>query len=102
MLTITQQASEAIRGILASDGIPDGSVLRISPEQGAGPQGEAGLAVSLTESPPAEDQLVEGEGVEVSVEQSAAELLDDKELDATIDEGQVSFTIGEQGDEQGA
>jgi iron-sulfur cluster assembly protein len=91
MLTITPQASEAIRGVLASETVPDGSVLRISPQQ------DAGLVVSVTDSPQPDDQIVEGEEVEVCVEPTAAEMLDDKELDATVSGGQVSFIIGEQG-----
>ena len=99
MLTITPQASEAIRGILASENVPDGSVLRISPQPQATPEGGPGLAISVTESPPADDQVVEGEEeVQVSIEPAAAQLLDDKQLDATVAEGQVAFTIGEQPD----
>jgi len=90
MLTITQEASEAIRGVLASESVPEGSVLRISPEP------DAGLVFSITDSPAAEDQIVEGEEVEICVAPPAAEVLDDKELDATVAEGQVRFTIGEQ------
>jgi len=96
LLTITPQASEAIRGILASENIPDGSVLRISPQPEAGPQQGPGLAISVTDSPPPDDQVVAGEEIEVSVEPSAAQMLDDKELDATVTSGQVNFSIGEQ------
>lgn len=90
MLTITPRASEAIRGILASEGVPEGAVLRISP------QPEVGLAVSVIDSPPAEDQIVEGDRVEIAVEPTAARDLEDKALDATVDDGQVNFLIEEQ------
>lgn len=90
MLTITPQASEAIRGVLASENAPDGSVLRISPKP------DAGLVISVADSPQSDDQIVEGEDVEVCVEPSAAQMLDDKELDATIDEGQVNFSLSQQ------
>ena len=96
MLTITPQASEAIRGILDSENVPDGTILRISPQPRSEPQAETGLAISLTDSPPPDDQLVEGDQVAVAVEPNAAQLLDDKELDATVVEGQVNFRIGEQ------
>lgn len=98
MLTITPQASEAIRGILSSENIPDGAVLRISPQPEPGPQAETGLAISVTDSPPPDDQVVEGDQVEVAVEPNAAQMLDDKELDATVVEGQVNFSIGERGE----
>jgi iron-sulfur cluster assembly protein len=91
MLTITPHASEAIRGVLASENVPEGSVLRISP------QPEAGLVVSVTDSPQPDDQIVEGDEVEVCVEPTAAQMLEDKELDATVAEGQVSFSISQQG-----
>ena len=90
MLTITPQASEAIRGVLASENVPEGSVLRITP------QPEAGLVVSVTDSPQPDDQIVEGDEVEVCVEPTAAQMLEDKELDATVAEGQVSFSISQQ------
>jgi Fe-S cluster assembly iron-binding protein IscA len=96
MLTISPQASEAIRGILASENIPDGSVLRISPQQEAGPEQTPGLMVSVTDAPPPDDQIVEGDEVEVSVEPSTAQMLDDKELDAEVQGDQVAFRIGDQ------
>jgi len=55
MLTITPQASDAIRGVLASENAPGGSILRISP------QPDAGLVVSVASSPEPDDQIVEGQ-----------------------------------------
>ena len=96
MLTVTPQASEAIRGILESPNVPDDAVVRISPPTEAGTQQETGLVVSVTDSPAPDDQVVEGDDVEVHVEPSAAQILDDKELDATVAGDQVSFIIGHQ------
>ncbi|MGH2797678.1 MAG: Fe-S cluster assembly protein HesB [Solirubrobacterales bacterium] len=90
MLTITPQASEAIRGVLAGENVPSDSVFRITS------QPESGLVVSVTDSPEPDDQIVEGDEVEVCVEPTAAQMLDDKELDATVAGGQVSFSIGQQ------
>ena len=90
MLTITPQASEAIRGVLAGGNVPDDSVFRITS------QPEAGLVVAVTDAPEPDDQIVEGEEVEVCVEPIAAKMLDDKELDATVTAGQVKFSVGEQ------
>jgi Fe-S cluster assembly iron-binding protein IscA len=95
MLTITQQASDAIRGILASEGIPEGAMLRIGPPPQNGSQPGDGLAISVVETAPPEDQVVEGDQVEVAVEPTTAQLLDDKKLDATVASGQVNFMIGE-------
>jgi len=90
MLTITSRASDAMRQVLNSENAPDGSVFRISPQE------DVGLVVSITDSPPSEDQRVEGEEIAVSVEPSAAEMLEDKALDATIVDGQVNFSIADQ------
>ena len=96
MLTITPEASQAIRGILAASDAPDGSMFRISPQGQNGTAPGPSLAVSVTEAPDPEDQIVEGEEVAVAVEPSAAAMLDDKELDVTVAGEQVNFSIAEQ------
>ena len=95
MLTITPEASHAIRGILAASDAPDGSMFRISP-QGQNGSAPATLAVSVTDAPAPEDQIVQGDEIEVCVEPSAAVMLEDKELDVTVVGEQVNFSIGEQ------
>lgn len=96
MLTITTEASHAIRGILAASDAPDGSVFRISPQGQDGTAPGPSLAVSIADAPAPEDQVIEGEQIEVCVEPSAAVILDDKELDVTVVGEQVNFSIGEQ------
>ncbi len=98
MLTITPEASQAIRGILAASDAPDGSMFRISPQGQDGTVPGPSLAVSVIETPPPDDQIVRGEQVAVCVEPSAAVMLDDKELDAQVVGEQVNFRIGEQTD----
>jgi iron-sulfur cluster assembly protein len=87
VLTITPQASEVIRGILSADEAPDDGIIRISPAA------EQGLTLTVVESPEADDQIIEAHGVEVCVEQSAAEILDDKQLDASSVGENVAFSI---------
>jgi Fe-S cluster assembly iron-binding protein IscA len=101
MLTITPRASDAIRVILDSDAVPDGAVLRISAPGEGSPAGTS-LAIEVVESAPDEDQRVQGDDVEVAVEPAAAEVLDDKELDAVVANDQVNFTIGSQNRQGGA
>jgi iron-sulfur cluster assembly protein len=101
VLTITPEASQAIRGILAASDAPDGSMFRISPQGQDGTGPGPGLAISLTDSPPPDDEIVEGEEVAVSVEPSAAAILEDKQLEASVIGDQVSFSIGEQDGEPG-
>ena len=90
MLTITSDASQAIRTMLSQAKIPDGGMIRIKPEP------EKGLEIGLTQAPDPDDQIVEGDGVEICVEQSAAKILDDKELDAGTVDGTVAFRIAPQ------
>jgi Fe-S cluster assembly iron-binding protein IscA len=97
MLAMTTDAEEAIRGILESENVPDGAVFRISAQEAAGPEPQSQFAVSITDSPPAEDQVVEGEDVEIRVEPIAAEMLDDKQLDASVEGEQVNFSLSDQG-----
>jgi Fe-S cluster assembly iron-binding protein IscA len=94
MLEISSQAEEAIRGILASEGVPDGATFRISAQQS--PEAESSLAVSIVDEAPPEDQVVAGEDVEVRLEPAAAEILDDKQLDATVADGEVQFSLSAQ------
>lgn len=95
MLAITTEASEAIKVVLAADDVPDGALLRISP-QPTSDSAAVGLVVEVTDAPPPNDQVVEGDGVEVCLEPTAAEMLDDKELDAKIIDGKVNLSIGDQ------
>jgi Fe-S cluster assembly iron-binding protein IscA len=99
MLTISPEASQAIRGILEGSDVPDGSMFRISPQQADEASPGATLVVSVIDTPPPDDQIVEGDQVAVSVEPTAAAMLDDKQLDATVLGDEISFTIGEQGEQ---
>jgi Fe-S cluster assembly iron-binding protein IscA len=96
MLTITPEASEAIRVILDTESIPEGAVVRLSAPPTMSANGAGGLAITVVDSAPEEDAVVKGDDVEVSVDPVAAEVLDDKQLDASVADGQVNFTIAEQ------
>jgi iron-sulfur cluster assembly protein len=96
VLTITDTAAEAIRGIIAAPEIPDGAGLRIATQPAAG---AAALEVTVAERPSETDQVVDEAGARVFVEADAIPLLDDKELDAQIEGTRVGFTLTEQPDE---
>jgi Fe-S cluster assembly iron-binding protein IscA len=98
VLTITPEASHAIRGILDASDAPDGSMFRIASQGQEGTDPGPSLAISVIDAPPPEDQIVEGEQVAICIEPSAAALLDDKELDATVVGEEINFSIGEQPD----
>lgn len=94
MLTITETAAEAIRGIVASPEIPEGAGIRIATQPGA--EQPAPLEVTVAEVPADSDQVLDEAGARVFVEEHAAEILDDKTLDAQIEGQRVGFYIGEQ------
>lgn len=96
MLEISSEASQAIRGILSSEEVADGAAFRISAQQSEGGNAESSFAIAITEEVLPEDQVVEGDDVEVRLEPTAADLLDDKELDATITGGEVRFSLSDQ------
>jgi Fe-S cluster assembly iron-binding protein IscA len=89
VLTISAAASDAIRDLVAASDLPEGSGMRIS-----GPaQGTTTFHLSLVEEAPASDEVVEERGVTVFLDDEAAQLLDDKTLDAQASGGQVAFSI---------
>jgi iron-sulfur cluster assembly protein len=94
VLSITDTAAEAIRGIVAAPELPEGAGLRIATQPGAGDAGA--LEVSVAETPAASDQVVDESGARVFVEADAIPLLDDKLLDAQIDGSRVGFMLMEQ------
>ncbi len=94
MLTITTEAAEAIHAIVASSPIPEGGV-KISAKPVN--ESESKLELSIVEGPTETDSVIEESGSRVFLEDGVSSYLDDKILDAQLDEGQVRFTIEEQG-----
>jgi iron-sulfur cluster assembly protein len=97
MLAITESAADAIRGIVASPEVPDGAGLRIASQPDASRPGT--LEVSVAAVPSESDQVLDQEGARVFVEATAAELLEDKLLDAQVEGNRVGFTISDQLDQ---
>lgn len=93
MLTLTDQAVSAIRGLTTRPGLAEETGLRIAPQDGD----TGGLALSLADGPQAGDQVIEEADVHVFLQPEAAAALDDKALDAQVSEdGEVSFVIQRQ------
>ncbi|WP_283133027.1 Fe-S cluster assembly protein HesB [Rhizohabitans arisaemae] len=94
MLTLTDNAVQVIRDLSSSSlDAPDTTRIRISSQA----DGEGSLVLSVTEAPESTDQLIQAEGVQVYLDQQAAAILDDKSLDAAVNEqGGVAFLISEQ------
>jgi len=95
VLTITHEAAEAIDAVVHSAPNADDSAgLRIA--RGVTPDGQQGLELSVTPGPAADDAVVDAEGTNVFLDAEAAQLLDDKVLDAKVEGEQVGFLLREQ------
>jgi Fe-S cluster assembly iron-binding protein IscA len=93
MLTLTESAVTAIRTLTSQPELPEDTGLRIMSQDQGGPA----FQVTLAESPVAGDQVIEASGARVFLEPDAAVALDDKSLDAQVDdEGTVAFTLADQ------
>jgi iron-sulfur cluster assembly protein len=92
MLAISENAAEAIRGLVAGPEVPDSAGLRIA----APPTGETSFELSVAATPAADDEVVEEQGAQVFLDPSAATLLEDKRLDAQVEAGRVTFAIAQQ------
>ena len=93
MLTLTPTAAEVVRHLVEESPAPDSGGLRIA----AGELTDQGvpLELSLVVEPEAADETIEQEGATVYLDPNAAELLDDKLLDATVAEDSVTFVLRE-------
>jgi iron-sulfur cluster assembly protein len=96
VLTITADAAQAIRAAREMLALPESAGLRISTVphslNGRGPAFTAEMAAE----PAAGDQILEDEGAHVFVEPEASPELDDKQLDAEIESGEVRFAVRDQ------
>ncbi|HEY2555716.1 MAG TPA: Fe-S cluster assembly protein HesB [Diaminobutyricibacter sp.] len=91
MLTLTENANEIVKTLAAQVPGSEDTGLRISSTNAE----NTAFSVGVAEAPEPLDLVVESEGARVFLEPAAAVALDDKVLDATLDErGSVSFAIG--------
>lgn len=93
MLLLTENASRAVHAVFDETDLPDGAGLRIaSPSDGAD-----ALTVAPVVAAERGDQVIEEHGARVFVEAEAMAVLDDKVLDAHVDDdGRVQFVLGPQ------
>lgn len=93
MLKITEQAQEAIAGIVADGGVgPDGG-LRIT---GSGSNGETALDFDLAEGAVDGDEVVVDGGARLFLDETASAVLGDKVLDVHAHGDHFHFSIDEQ------
>lgn len=92
MLTMTENASTLIKNLADQTAVAENAGLRISTDANA-----SQLSVDLTPAPEPADTVIESDGARVFLEENAAVALDDKILDAEMDEGgAVRFQIAVQ------
>jgi iron-sulfur cluster assembly protein len=92
VLTLTDRAAATIRSLTAQPGIPDDTGLRMSLQDS-----DPGTLTLSLEGPQPDDAVVEDGGARVFIQRDAASIVDDRELDAQLDEeGRASFMLGSQ------
>lgn len=90
MLTLTDRAAETIRTLISQPGAPADMGLRMALKDG-----ESGTLSLSLESPQPDDAVIEDAGARVFVQRDAAPMVEDRELDAQVDEqGRASFKLG--------
>lgn len=93
MLVLTEKAANAIQTLAIRAETPDTAGLRITSTG----DGSERLTVAPASNPEAGDQVVVSEGARVFLESEAAQMLDDKVLDARIDaQGAMRFSVSNQ------
>lgn len=93
MLTLTQNATQAVQGLATQAQLPDSGGLRIAPAPD-----RASVELSLVPEAPEGDEVVEDNGARVYLEPSVVPLLADQQLDAVSSGADgVGFVLAPQG-----
>ena len=97
LLALTNNAVEAVKSIVSSSNkASETGGLRLVAER-AGTQ--ANFHLSVVPLPAEDDEVIDEQGARVFLEPEAASLLDEKILDASVEQDQVAFTIADQVEE---
>jgi iron-sulfur cluster assembly protein len=94
LLALTDSAVEAVKHIVSSsEEASETAGLRLVAQQvGA----QANFQLNVVPLPAEDDEVIEEREARVFLEPEAASLLDDKVLDATVEQNKVAFTIADQ------
>ena len=95
MITLTMEATDAIRELVGNAELPDTGGLRLDMNDGSLNSAPPSLALSLVESPAANDEVIDEGGVHVYVSEQVAPLLDGKEIDARSEPSGVTFLVND-------
>jgi len=93
VLTLTDDAVQAIRDLLVGEDLPQDAGMRIAAVE----SDPGSLELSLTSGPQAGDEVVAREDVRVFLSPEAARIVEDKTLDADVStQGRPSFRLTRQ------
>ena len=96
MLVLTEAAAEAVKSVTSAPQASEGAGLRIASSV-LQPREPGALQVTAAPGPGQGDQVIEAAGARVFVGPEAAAYLEDKVLDAQIDDqGHARFSLGMQ------
>jgi Fe-S cluster assembly iron-binding protein IscA len=100
MLVLTEAAVEVVKSVTSTPQTPAGTGLRIV-SSAPQPEDPGALRLAAVAGPGENDQVIEAAGARVFLEPQAAAYLDDKVLDAQLDDqGKAQFTLGTQDADQ--
>ena len=95
LLALTDNAVQAVKHIVAStEGSAETGGLRMVAERTGA---DVNFALSVVPLPAEDDAVVDEQDARVFLDPEAATLLDDKVLDAVVDQNRISFAIADQG-----
>lgn len=92
MLTVASSAASAITALVAANDLPDDAGLRLSAADSANSDGVS-VALTLTQGPGPEDQVIDQDGAHVFVDPGVADALDEHTLQATAMDDRVAFAL---------
>jgi len=96
MITLTTEATDAIRELVDNAELPDTGGLRLDMTEATMNSAPPSLALTLVETPATGDEVIDQGGIHVYVSKQAAPLLDGKEIDARNEPAGVTFLVNEQ------
>jgi iron-sulfur cluster assembly protein len=97
LLALTDSAVQAVKEIVSSseEVAETGGLRMVAEREGT----QANFQLSVVPLPAEDDEVIEEQGARVFLEQEAASLLDDKILDASVEQNRLAFAIADQVEE---
>ena len=95
MITLTTEATDAIRELVDNAELPDTGGLRLDMNDATLNSAPPSLALTLVETPATGDEVIDQGGIHVYVSKQAAPLLDGKEIDARNEPAGVTFLVND-------